>query len=345
VPRFTRTVLGPRGLALASLIAGALVPEARSQVTVALRARAESRGKLVAVQDVARVEGDEAPLVERVAGVLLGAAPAPGDVRTIARNHVKARLHEEGLSLSEIFVCGEEHVAVFAPPSTPLAQDGGPPKSAVAEVAPADDVVRAIRARAAEELSCPEDTLEVELLSFQWTRRPAAEGALSFGVARRIAGSTPGRGQYVVDALDGGSVSARALVWAEVVRYCRAVALRRPLRAREVLSADDLVVVTVPVRERGREFVSTPGEAAGREATRDIAPREPLSPDALGARCLVRAGDIVTVVVERPGCKIADQGRARSPGAKGQIIPVENLRSRKTFLARVVDEQLVAAVP
>lgn len=292
---FARLLLPVASVAVRLVWAGAFfamgfATVATCQVTVSLRQQAEPTGKLIRIQDVARVEGDSPRLVERVGCVLLGASPPPGDLKTIARNYIKARLHEEGLNLSDISVCGEERVAIFTPPTKVAEPPVQKPAVAAAEICPADDVIAAIRARAARELRRSEDVLEIELLSFQWTKRPPEDVQPKFSSASRVGGASPGRGLYSVEAVMGGQICARALVWAEVVV------------AQQVASA----------------------------------PR---------ARPLVKAGDTVTVVIERAGFKLAEQMRARSGGCVGEIIQVENLRSGKTVLARVIDERLVAAVP
>jgi flagella basal body P-ring formation protein FlgA len=317
-------------------------------VTVALRARAEPEGRLISIANVAHVEGDEPALVERVGSVLLGASPDPGDVRVIGRDHIKCRLHQEGVSLGSLCFTGEERVAVIAP----LGQRAPDIECAQPEITSGDGFISAIRDYVAEELGCARDSIEAELLSLRWMGRPpqlasSDEGARSlvFVVSSRTRGSGVGRARYVVQVLEGGTPAGRAIVWTEVVQYRRGMAPRRPMRPGEIIGAEDVVLATFPVREPRVSLLDDPEEVVGREAARQIRAGEMMVSESVRARTLVEAGEIVTVLVETESYKIADRARACRAGAKGQVITVENLRSRKTYLARVIDEQMVAAVP
>ena len=273
----------PAAVAGCVLAAALAVSPARAQMSVTLRRRARVDGRLVRVGDVARLEGNEgdeagqlasgsagarpnAGLVRRVAGVLLGAAPRPGDVRTISRAFVASRLRQEGVSLETVTLSGERRVAVSARPSGATASRE-------------QGVARAVRSHVAGELDCPEEAAEVDLLGFRWIERPRAAGRTEFAVSKRAGGAELGRAKYVLDCLDtaaGGRPVGRALVWTDTVHFRAAVASRRPLVRGATLDAEDLVTVAAPVRDAGVTLFSEPEEAWGREAARALEAGEPI---------------------------------------------------------------------
>ena len=327
------------GLSAAVLTAGHLSASAhawagaRAHVSVALRGRARAGEGFLSVRDVARVEGGEAELVRRVAGVLLGAAPRPGGVRTISRGFVRSRLRQEGISLENVIFCGEGRVALL-------------PRLSGAAVSFEEAIVERVRAHVADELRRRVDAVEVDLLSFRWIRRPAMAGRLGFAISRRAAGSGLGRAKYVLDCLDAtsGRAVGRALAWTDSVLYRAAVASRGPVAEGAELDFEDLAAVTVPVRDTGLRLLSDPEEASRREAARRIQAGEPICEADLLAPRLVRQGETVTVVIEKPNYRITSRALAMRSGARGEVVPVENLSSGREFLARVVDESTVEAV-
>jgi flagella basal body P-ring formation protein FlgA len=297
------------------------------------------------VGDVARLEGGGAELALRAAGVLLGAAPGPGvhsgaggagrklpgEVRTISRGFVASRLRQEGISADTVVLSGERRVTVSARPS--FCEQG---------------IARAVRSHVAGELGCPEEAVEVDLLGFRWIERPVVAKGLTFAVSKLAGGSDLGRAKYVLDCLDtagGGRPAGRALAWTDTVRYRAAVASRSPVARGATLDPEDLVTVAAPVREAGVALLSDPEEASGREAARAIEAGEPIDETALLARRLVRQGETVTALIETPGYRITSRARAVRSGARGEVIPVENLGSGREFLARVVGENTVVVIP
>lgn len=311
---------------------------ALGQVSVTMKRRALCGGRLVRLGDAAHVKGGEGALRRKISGVLLGVAPRPGDVRTITRNYVKARLFQEGIDVGRITFCGATTVVLL--PSPEAGRLSGRPA-----VVSGGDIVSAIRLFAAEELGRREPDIDVELISFRWIDGPPKGADFSFAVAGSPGGRIPGRGRYTLEAQDEGLPVGRAVVWAEVVEYRDALALRRKVEPLERLAAGDLVLARIPVSRPGAEFYSDPAELSGSVVLRPLQPGDPVTRDCVRKPPLVERGQIVTVVLEAPGCRIADQARACGAGSHGEVITVENLRSRKTFRARVVGESLVAAVP
>jgi len=79
----------------------------------------------------------------------------------------------------------------------------------------------------------------------------------------------------------------------------------------------------------------------GRKSRTTIRAGYPVRNDQLVSVPVIVSGQLVTIVLERPGLRITVAGRAKSSGGIGDLIRVENLTSRKEIPARVVDSSTV----
>jgi flagella basal body P-ring formation protein FlgA len=66
-----------------------------------------------------------------------------------------------------------------------------------------------------------------------------------------------------------------------------------------------------------------------------------LSSDRVEIPPLIRKGDVVQLVAESPSLKVVTRGMAKEKGGLGDRIRVENLSSKKSVYARIVDASTV----
>lgn len=133
-----------------------------------------------------------------------------------------------------------------------------------------------------------------------------------------------------------------------------------PLEIQAKVSLPDMVVVATRSLPKGTlirdtdvclqpllrdlgvgETFATLEDVLGQETTRSITSEQPLAPEMLTAPILIRRGDAVTVTARAGGLKVKTTGRARDAGGLGDVITVESLLNRDTFLARVSGPQQV----
>lgn len=110
----------------------------------------------------------------------------------------------------------------------------------------------------------------------------------------------------------------------------RVAVAARPIARATVLTAEDVAVVLVrdlPPRQqalaRRAETVGTADAVVGFTARRAIAAGEPLVSPAVAPTMLVKAGDVVQVVLRRDGLQLTLAGRAAGHAALGQRIAVQ----------------------
>lgn len=121
------------------------------------------------------------------------------------------------------------------------------------------------------------------------------------------------------------------------------VVAARQLLAGTVLAADDLLLQKREVAQAGGLHVRQIDAVVGKKLKSTVRSGAPVKSNQLANVPVIRSGQLVTIVAENTGFRIAVTGRAKSSGGVGDLVRVENLSSRKEFSARVVDATTVEA--
>jgi flagella basal body P-ring formation protein FlgA len=103
----------------------------------------------------------------------------------------------------------------------------------------------------------------------------------------------------------------------------------RPLTARQIIGDQDVIERRALVERLGDDRPATRDAAIGQQAARDIKPGTVLTARMVQAVELVRAGQFVTVVLQRGGVEVKTVARALEAGCLGQTIRVKNETTRE----------------
>lgn len=118
------------------------------------------------------------------------------------------------------------------------------------------------------------------------------------------------------------------------------VALRDIEYGASIMAAD----VTLQKREityNSHLAARTVDEVIGKRARLIIRANQPVRTDQIERVPLIKSGQIVTIIAESAVLKVSVSGKARSSGAEGDIIRVQNLTSLKEIPAKVIDASTV----
>ena len=166
-------------------------------------------------------------------------------------------------------------------------------------------------------------TVPASVRELTWNR---ANGRLTAQV--RI--HTPGRAEIV-------TVSGRALEMVEMV------AARLPIARGTVISRADLTVIRMPRgRVQTRDIVDADA-LVGLAARRSIRTDQPLRKLDFEPPVLVKRGERVTLIYQAGGLTLTSLGQALGNGAKGDVVDILNLQSRRTVsgVVRAHDQVVV----
>lgn len=310
--------------ALAAVLLVTAPASALGKVRITVKPEAEVREQVVRLDDVADVVGEDPSFVGVIQDVVVGTSPPLGKERVLSADVLTNRLRRQRIDMDDLEIEAPRYVRVY---------------------------------REAQEVSEPK--IRNLLLQYIETHMPYKRGRISLanlslrGNLTIPTGETtyrliPPRGLNmmgnasfrVVVSVDGEEATKLWAV-ADIDLIAPAVTALRSLPRGSVLKAKDLVVVERRIGRLGTETYGDISPVAGKRLARSVNQGEPILGRDLEASTLVRRGSLVTVVVEQGLLKVTARGVALEDGKKGKIIRVQNLNSKKTVFARVLDSSTV----
>lgn len=136
-------------------------------------------------------------------------------------------------------------------------------------------------------------------------------------------------------------VKRNLTVQVEVEALAEMVVASRTLERGEVLVASDLSLARRDLSHVQGRFLKTVEEAVGLRVKMALRANSPVRGDYLERVPIIKSGQVVTILVENEVVRITATGRAKSAGALGDTITVQNLASQKDLAARVMDASTV----
>ncbi|MGA7965323.1 MAG: flagellar basal body P-ring formation chaperone FlgA, partial [Gammaproteobacteria bacterium] len=139
-----------------------------------------------------------------------------------------------------------------------------------------------------------------------------------------------------------GRFQKRILVTADIDVMVEVVVAKRPLRRNKKITEDDIEMSLKNLAELPSNIILNPEEVLGKRAKINISPNKVLRPDLIEFPPLVKRGDVVVILAESSGLRITALGTVEErEGRRGERIKIENIDSKKSLYARVVDSKTV----
>lgn len=302
----------------------AAIIDIRSQATL-------TNQSVVQLQDIATVSDVNPTVVQELNGIMLMPAPAPGRSLRFSYDDLRSRLQAHGVSLISHEIRGasatEIRSAIPAPvvnqvvatPNTPVrirpesqVVDPGPK-----DVAKANEVVRTAFRRAFRtepweargiEIACTVDPADAHRLSL-------VDAAL---IRFRTAGLQVGTPQNVdVYWEDPQTEPQQAVVVVSLAQKPLTLAMKVSLPTGAILRPEDLEWVPA---EGGQAGLNRVADAVGMELVRPLKAGHRLTKADIATVPLIKANDLVTVLVKRPGVTVSRRFKALSSGALGETV-------------------------
>lgn len=127
----------------------------------------------------------------------------------------------------------------------------------------------------------------------------------------------------------------------EVRAFRNVVRAKERLKRGEVIDASSVYVTEEMLNYRNSKALDNPAKVIGKVARRNINQGEIITSSSFEEEALVQRGDLVTMVARNGGITVTALGKARSNGALGETIIVENLDSKKRVEGKVIGERMV----
>lgn len=115
----------------------------------------------------------------------------------------------------------------------------------------------------------------------------------------------------------------------------------RQIERGTLINAEDLVLQNRELSRNSSRAARKVEEIAGKKARTTLKTNQPIRSDQVEKVPLIKSGQIVTIIAENEVMKVSATGKARSSGAEGDIIIVQNQNSFKEIPARVLNATTV----
>ncbi len=345
----TNTMRKSRFVSSVSSVALVLCASLAGAAEVRLRSEICTLKPILCLGDLAEISGADPQAIGKLGAAELTTAPPPGGKRSISLREIQDALELQGFSLAECQFSGADHVLVTAGSAAQLsagsyANSLRPVRKATAAdrrparvlVQQAQRLVEEAILRRLQQDGGDSETWQVsaELDDNQVPTVVAAIDTIVADGSPVVAGTWLGRQEFDLTILtaDGSTrlrVAARISLPPAIV-----VTVRDVLKGNIVRECDVELVRLKPGQSPGQAY-QTIADVAGKEALRSLPPGQPLDKNLIRAPLLVYSGEVVTVVGRNSSIVVRMPARARESGSRGDLVTVESLLDRKTFLARV----------
>jgi len=139
----------------------------------------------------------------------------------------------------------------------------------------------------------------------------------------------------------GDRVVSNTAMRVEVEALADMVVTLRQLDYGTIITNSDVAIQKRDITMVSGKFAGNVKEVVGKQARTTIKANSVVRTDLVEKVPLIKAGQMVSIVAENEVMKVTVAGKARSSGAEGDVIMVQNLNSLKEIPARVVNTTTV----
>jgi len=173
---------------------------------------------------------------------------------------------------------------------------------------------------------------------------PLPAGLLDYEVVASPQWEGWGNADINIIARLGDKVVGNFRVRVKVEALAEMVVTVRQIDYGSTIAAGDLALRKLDLAAVQGRYLGRTEDVIGKRARTTFKANTPLRSDQLEKIPLVKPGQLVTIVAENERMRITVTGKAKSAGAEGDMITVQNLNSLKELPARVIDAGTVQIV-
>lgn len=166
-------------------------------------------------------------------------------------------------------------------------------------------------------------------------------GRLHLEVEKISGGARTGRRAFRVGLFINEQLFKTVSVVGEVKAQATVATPVRWMKPKEIVGAEDVMMMTVNVPSLTHDFVLDLNDVIGKEVLRPLLPRQPIRKAFLDDPPVIRKGDRVMLEVRQGGLLVQTIGLAKATGKLGDMIPVKNQNSGREVLGRIMGSGLV----
>lgn len=165
----------------------------------------------------------------------------------------------------------------------------------------------------------------------------------SLKITQKPTDCRPGKRSMTAVIMKNGQEYGQVKLNGDLRLFGPVLGVSKRLNRNEVIGNEDLTVTHRDITMLDPGFLRAKEQAAGRRLKVSLPAGSVLRAQALSEPDLVRRGEKVTILAKSELVQISVPGEAKDSGARGEIIRIKNLSSRREIQAKVVDSGLVEA--
>lgn len=174
------------------------------------------------------------------------------------------------------------------------------------------------------------DAKDLEITFYQVPERIVANPAAPEPVQAERIDWTRKSGQFSLYVRVAGETGTQTLnITGRAVEMVEVAAVVQPLRRGDIVRQEDLGMVRLPRSTVPANALIDASEVVGLAAKANLRPEAPLTRNDFERPLLISRGDKITVTYELPGMILTARAQAMENGAKGDVIDIMNLQSRR----------------
>lgn len=314
-------------IAVFGLLLGLIGPadaSAGDVTEIRMKSSAEVSGRIVRLKDLATLSIGQKTMTERLGRIKVSEAPLPGKARWVTAKQVQMGLTRSGVDASLYRISNSGPTRVRRRALQVKAQRI------------CDAVKRHIQANA------PWRSDQMKIKSIKYSQDVTiADGQLSLQVKPPKHSDWLGSIPFTVGVFVDGEIAKKVTVPVTIEVWSDVVLAAIPLGKYQIIESKHVRIEKMNLARVPEDAVLQIEQVVGSRTNRNIAVNSILRSDQIELPPVIKRGDVVQVVAESKRVKISVKAQAKESGAKGKIIRVQNLRSKRTIYAQVVDSQTV----
>jgi len=262
------------------------------------------------------------PLNEELGKILVGQSPYPGDKREISKELIRARIRQ-ARPKEEVVLLGPELITV----------------ERAYRVITQEDLIQIV------ELELKARWGKREMVSVRSVSNPTPvivpNGNVQYIVEFPSLGGTRGQLPVSILFIEGERFRKRVNLTAHLTTLGEVFVAKTYLPRGKAIEAQDIEMVMRDLNEAPKDVILSSEAVMGKVLKRAVSQGEVLRLSALEEPILIKRGQLVTILAENERLKITALGQAQENGAKGDIIKVTNVDSKKVVQGRVIEKDIV----
>jgi flagella basal body P-ring formation protein FlgA len=146
---------------------------------------------------------------------------------------------------------------------------------------------------------------------------------------------------FVLKIVVDGKQQARVKMAGNLLLFGNVISAAKVLKRDKLLTHEDLLITRKNITMLGADLSKDPSLVVGKQLKTTLRPGAIVYDSFLKSPQIIKRGDMVQIVAENPRIHVSVRGQARSSGARGEMIKVKNMMSRKQIYARVINHNEV----